>query len=314
MTLPWRAAVPPLCLVLILAVYTGWHAWRGRIDARRLVYQVQDCRTKAEQGNAEAEATLASFYRDGRGLPQDDALALAWYRKSAEQGFAGGEAGLGHYYHYGIGVPQDDAQALYWYRLAANQGDANAETAMGTAYFRGNAVTKDDAEAVRWFRKAADQGYPLGEYDLGWMYLHGRGVRADRPTALRLYRSAAQKGDPAAQSAVTRSLSRWGAYTLLFVLLWNLWIVSEFLYEIPRLAHETPRRRRDSVVVGVMGIVSAVLVSLTWYGYTHHKILCLGCGMNVFSACRWLLVGFVLAICLYSFRRKPNPVPQLDQS
>ena len=41
----------------------------------------------------------------------------------AEQGHAPSQAGLGFMYREGQGVPQDDAEAARWYRLAAEQGD-----------------------------------------------------------------------------------------------------------------------------------------------------------------------------------------------
>ncbi|MEP6880280.1 MAG: caspase family protein, partial [Nitrosospira sp.] len=41
---------------------------------------------KAEQGNADAQYNLGVIYRNGKGVPQDDAKAVEWYRKAAAQG------------------------------------------------------------------------------------------------------------------------------------------------------------------------------------------------------------------------------------
>jgi TPR repeat protein len=40
----------------------------------------------AEQGDPYAQYKLAVMYAKGRGVPQDFAQAVAWYRKAAEQG------------------------------------------------------------------------------------------------------------------------------------------------------------------------------------------------------------------------------------
>ena len=40
----------------------------------------------AEQGDAEAQTSLGLMYDNGKGVPQDYAEAVKWYRKAAEQG------------------------------------------------------------------------------------------------------------------------------------------------------------------------------------------------------------------------------------
>jgi len=72
------------------------------------------------------------MYANGRGVPQDAAEAVKWYRKAADQGDATGQYNLGWMYANGRGVPQDDAEAVKWYRKAADQGDARAQSALAT--------------------------------------------------------------------------------------------------------------------------------------------------------------------------------------
>ena len=55
----------------------------------------------AEQGDAVAECNLGFSYAYGTGVPQDDALALAWYRRAAEQGLAAAQHHLGVMYANG---------------------------------------------------------------------------------------------------------------------------------------------------------------------------------------------------------------------
>ena len=47
-----------------------------------------ETKTKAERGDAGAQYTLGWMYCNGRGVKQDDSLAVDWYRKAAEQGDA----------------------------------------------------------------------------------------------------------------------------------------------------------------------------------------------------------------------------------
>jgi len=54
------------------------------------------------------------MYRDGLGVPKNDAKALYWYRKEAEQSISTSQYKLAVMYAEGEGVPQDDAKAFYW--------------------------------------------------------------------------------------------------------------------------------------------------------------------------------------------------------
>ncbi len=82
-------------------------------------------------------------------------------------------------YAKGRGVPQDDAEALNWYRLAAEQGNARAQHYLGVMYAKGKGVPQDDAEALKWYRLAAEQGYAAAQYNLGVMYATGQGIPQD---------------------------------------------------------------------------------------------------------------------------------------
>ena len=99
---------------------------------------------------------------------------------SASAGRGRSENNLGFMYSNGRGVPQDDAEAVRWYRLAAEQGEAGAQVQPRVCmYSNGRGVSQDDAEAVRWFRLAAEQGKAGAQNNLGVMYSNGRGVPQD---------------------------------------------------------------------------------------------------------------------------------------
>ena len=61
-------------------------------------------------------------------------------RSCDEQGHATAQTELGFMYGNGRGVLQDNAEAVRWYRLAAEQGDAVAQTNLGVMYSTGQGV------------------------------------------------------------------------------------------------------------------------------------------------------------------------------
>ena len=89
---------------------------------------LDDVRSCAEQGYANAQGRLGVMYFRGDGVPEDDAEAVRWYRLAAEQGDALGQANLGLMYALGQGVPEDVVLAYMWFNLAAAQGNLNAQS------------------------------------------------------------------------------------------------------------------------------------------------------------------------------------------
>ncbi|HAC06405.1 MAG TPA: hypothetical protein DCF71_11160, partial [Gemmatimonadetes bacterium] len=92
---------------------------------------LEDLRRCAEQGDARAQTNLGRMYANGRGVPEDKAEAVRWYRLGAEQGYAIAQTTLGLMYSLGDGVPQDYVEAARWLRLAAEQGDPRAQYFLG---------------------------------------------------------------------------------------------------------------------------------------------------------------------------------------
>ncbi len=84
---------------------------------------LSDMVVKGEDMSAEAGGIV-------KPLPAGQALAEAQYR-------------LGFKYDVAKGVDQDYAQAVKWYRLAAAQGHAKAQGALGQLYARGQGVPKN---------------------------------------------------------------------------------------------------------------------------------------------------------------------------
>ena len=87
---------------------------------------ITELRRQAEQGDVEAQFQLGFRYATGRGIPQDDAEAVRWYRLAAEQGDAYAQYNLGVSYSTGVGVLKDSVLAHMWFTIADANGDDTA--------------------------------------------------------------------------------------------------------------------------------------------------------------------------------------------
>ena len=115
---------------------------------------VAETHARAGQGNADAQYELGIMYAEGRGVPQHDAVAFAWYRQAAEQGVAKAQFNVGLMYSSGRGVPRDAAEAVTWYQQAAAQGLAEAQVNLGVIFAAGQVVVSDLVTAYSYFSDA----------------------------------------------------------------------------------------------------------------------------------------------------------------
>jgi TPR repeat protein len=159
----------------------------------------EDTKATANEGYALAQYALGVFYDNGKGVTQDYAEAINWYRKAAEQNFVQAEYNLGVHYANGEGVTKDETEAVKWYRKAANQSHTKAQYNLGQFYYNGKGVEKDAIEAVKWWRKAAEQGDAQSQNNLGVCYTRGDGVSKDDIEAIKWFRKAAEQGNANAQ-------------------------------------------------------------------------------------------------------------------
>jgi uncharacterized protein len=114
-------------------------------------------RPLADKGLARPQFLLGLMYADGRGVPRNDATAVAWYRKAAEH-YGSAQISLGFMYENGRGVPQDYAAAMSWYRKAADHNWAMAQKNLGLMYVYGRGVPQDYIVAHMWYNLAAASG------------------------------------------------------------------------------------------------------------------------------------------------------------
>ncbi len=113
----------------------------------------------ANQGDAQAQYSMAVLYHKGQGRPADFGKALDWYRKAAEQDHVNSLFNLGVAYWEGRGVARNLQDAVQWWRRAAEREYGAAQHNLATAYYLGQGTEKNVEEAIKWFRKASDNGY-----------------------------------------------------------------------------------------------------------------------------------------------------------
>jgi hypothetical protein len=124
--------------------------------------------SKANQGDANAQYTLALMYENGTGIPRDPRYAIYWYAKAAQQGHVEAQYRLGTIYRYGYGdevLLLDFKKAVYWITKAAEQGHLIAQYNLGHMYEWGDAAPLDYKQAFFWYTKAAEKGYVFAEDD-----------------------------------------------------------------------------------------------------------------------------------------------------
>ena len=79
---------------------------------------------RAQTGDVEAQYQLASLYRTGRGVTQDDIAAFRWMKAAAEMGHVRAQFNLAKMYLAGRGVAMDARQARVWLTRAAAHGSS----------------------------------------------------------------------------------------------------------------------------------------------------------------------------------------------
>ncbi|MEO5332880.1 MAG: sel1 repeat family protein [Magnetococcus sp. YQC-5] len=126
------------------------------------------CMTEAKNGSAQAQYNLATMYRLGHQLPQNQDLAFKWYRRAAKQGLSDAFCSLGVMSF--LLESDDKSKAIKYWNKAAAMGNALAMGKLGLLYQEGRYVPKDLQKSHILFKKAAKQGDAGAQFFLGMMY------------------------------------------------------------------------------------------------------------------------------------------------
>jgi TPR repeat protein len=148
-----------------------------------LTLSIRELRTLAEQGDANAQATIGQMYYKGNDVPRDYSSALNWLKKAVASQHAGAAMTLALMYAQGQAVKKDLGKAFELAHTAAEKGNAVAQRVVGNMYDSGKGIARDLAKASGWYQKAAIQGDLDAQYNLGTMYYSGEGVKLDKVLA-----------------------------------------------------------------------------------------------------------------------------------
>jgi Trypsin-like peptidase domain/Sel1 repeat len=179
-----------ICLfILMLGVAVAQQSTNNSpIATNNAVVTVEDIKSKAEQGDANAQFFLGAYY-----FATNDTEAVKWFQKSANQGNVLAQSFLAVCYENGKGVSKDMVEAVKWYRKVAEQGGVYAQYRVGYAYQVGNGVVQDYTEAAKWYRRAAEQGDVGAQSSLGLFYEDGTGVPKSNVEAYKWFNLAASQ-------------------------------------------------------------------------------------------------------------------------
>jgi localization factor PodJL len=151
--------------------------------------------TAATAGDPAASYEVASRFAEGKGVPQDFAMAAAWFDRAARRGIAPAQFRLGSMYEKGVGLKKDVQEARRLYLAAADKGNAKAMHNLAVLYAEGIDGKPEYAVASQWFRKAAAFGVVDSEYNLAILYARGVGIERNIVESYKWFALAAKGGD-----------------------------------------------------------------------------------------------------------------------
>eukprot|EP00286_Rhodomonas_abbreviata_P025415 CAMPEP_0181298984 /NCGR_PEP_ID=MMETSP1101-20121128/6084_1 /TAXON_ID=46948 /ORGANISM="Rhodomonas abbreviata, Strain Caron Lab Isolate" /LENGTH=470 /DNA_ID=CAMNT_0023404063 /DNA_START=104 /DNA_END=1516 /DNA_ORIENTATION=- len=155
----------------------------------------------AEQGNTEAEYSVAFSLLSGQGTTRNPEGSVQWLEKAAEKGHPKAMRCLAQVTWQGMGCTQDTPKALVLWTKAAEAGDATAMAILGKLFSVGTeGIEKDQSKAVKYLRGAAEAGDADSMHLLGEALEKGEGCEVDEKEAMVWYKRAEQRGYISAQS------------------------------------------------------------------------------------------------------------------
>ena len=169
-------------------------------------------RRSSDDGNLVADWYLGHMYRQGRGVPQDDATAYTYYSRVAEH-YDADESDqnrlrividamvrIADYQRLGsssAGIKPNLAVAYRSYmKVATVYGHPGAQFAIGVMNIKGQGVKPNPAQGLKWIMAAARKRYAPAEAYLGELYWDGKIVKGDRTRAVMWYILARQSARP----------------------------------------------------------------------------------------------------------------------
>ena len=113
----------------------------------------------AENGSMFSMFALGFSYANGDfGLPQDDKIALEWFKKAADKGHPVSRAIVEIYYESGILDFKNKEQKILEWASKGKEEEVLAMLLLGNIYETGlKNMENDQVKALEWYKKAAEK-------------------------------------------------------------------------------------------------------------------------------------------------------------
>lgn len=111
----------------------------------------------AARGDADALFNMGQAYKLGRGVAQNERIALDYYRKAATRGHGPAQEKLGITLY---AQPDGKAEGIRWLEQAAKKNQPRAQYVLGVAHFNGDAVPRNWPLAYAYMLRANNSGVP----------------------------------------------------------------------------------------------------------------------------------------------------------
>lgn len=171
-----------LCRLILCLMLANGVAHANSIEEAGRLYEsgqyeaaAKQLQPLAEAGDAVAQQRLSVMYFYGRGVPEDEILAMQLARRSAAAGNVDAMYFIGTMYVFGDKVPgtvtDPDVEAAKWFFEAASRGHADAEYGLGLLFLAGKGVVQSHDEALKWIGLAAEHGHAGAK-----SFMSGRGM------------------------------------------------------------------------------------------------------------------------------------------
>jgi hypothetical protein len=115
-------------------------------------------RIAADAGNAEAQYALATFYKEGTGVPKDINKAVRLLQAAALADNVDAEVEYAIALYNGTGTPKNETAAVALLRKASRQNSPIAQNRLAHVLVAGAGVPMDKVEGLKWHIVAKTAG------------------------------------------------------------------------------------------------------------------------------------------------------------
>lgn len=154
----------------------------------------------ANYGDLDAQTAVAEAYFWGKGVDEDKAKAVEWYRKAADEGGIDALASLGICLLKGYGCEEDHKAAVKCFAAAAAEKNVRAMNDYAFCLIHGKGTDKNEKAGFKLALEAAELGHAASQVMVGECYLYGWGVAKKAPQEARIWlEKAAAQGNKRAR-------------------------------------------------------------------------------------------------------------------